>query len=174
MCVPLSLRICASICVASCCLSSLNAMSQLFPLYFASFASSHHFKVHTRLSQNVNFVPCLSGAMTQPFVANASAVLCYPAYPTSNSSGNNVAAHITNTLESTEAPVLKFNQVVKTQDHAMSELSKQSSDALEMFSQVSHEPCSFQYTPGYSSVQNSNKCLGDVPRCWRAQFLAWP
>ena len=45
-----------------------------------------------------------------------------------------MAAHITNTLESAEAPVLKFNQVVKTKDHAMSELSKQSSDALEMFS----------------------------------------
>ena len=81
------------------------------------------------------FVLCLTGAMTQPIVANASAVLCDPANPTANNSGNNVAAHITNTLESAEAPVLKFNHIVKTQDHAISELSKQSSDALEMFSE---------------------------------------
>ena len=90
--------------------------------------------MHTCLKQNVNFVPCLSGAMTQPFVAKASAVLCDPANPASNGSGNYVAAHITNTLEFADAPIFKFNQVVKTQDHVMSELSKQSSDTLEIFS----------------------------------------
>ena len=94
-----------------------------------SLASAHRFKVHTRLRRNVNFVPCLR--------CHDSAVRCKRFCHTlcsSSSSGNNVAAHITNTLESAEAPVLKFNQIVKTQDHAMSELSKQSSDTLEMFS----------------------------------------
>ena len=109
MCVSLSLH---SMCVDLCrklLLVFPVCNVQLFPHYFASLANSHHFNVHTLLSQNVNFVPCLSGAMTQPFVANASAVLCDPAIPTSNSSGNSVAAHITNTLESAEAPVFKFN-----------------------------------------------------------------
>ena len=73
MCVSLFLR---SMCVDLC------RKVKLFPRYFASLASAHHFKVHTRLRQNVKFVPCLSGAMTQPFVANASAVLCDPANPT--------------------------------------------------------------------------------------------
>ena len=80
------------------------------PVFFTllvSLASAHRFKVHTRLRRNVNFVPCLSDAMTQPFVANASAVLCDPANPASNDSGKNVAAHITNTLEFAEAPVFK-------------------------------------------------------------------
>ena len=102
-------------------------MSGLFPHCFASLASAHHLQVHTRLKlQNEKFVPCLSGAMTQPFVANASAVFCDPANPasmqliTSDNSDHYVAANITNTLESAEAPVLKLNQVVKTQDHAMS------------------------------------------------------
>ena len=50
--------------------------------------------------------------MIQPFVANASAVLCDPANPasmqfiTSDNSDNYVAANITNTIEAAEVPVL--------------------------------------------------------------------
>ena len=150
--------VCPLICVARCCLFPCNcSKSGLFPHCFASLASAHHLQVNTRLKlQNVNFVPCLPGAMTQPFAANADNVLCIDvllpsAVPscvlrdvaspasmrsiTSDNSDNHVAANITNTLESAEAPVLKLHQVVKTQDHAMSELSRRSSDALEMVSE---------------------------------------
>ena len=92
--------VCASICVTSCCLFSLYATSSCFRVTLLT-ASSHHFRVHTHFSQNVIFVPCLSGAITQPFVANASSVLCDP---TSNSSGNFVAAHITNNWNPQKLP----------------------------------------------------------------------
>ena len=64
----------------------------------------------------------LSGDMTQPFVASAPAKLCDLASPASNGSGNNVAAHITNTLEFAEAPVLKFGrfQNMKPGSHYLS------------------------------------------------------
>ena len=90
-------------------------------------------------------VAITSGAMTQPFAANADNVLRIDvllpsAVPTCSDPANPAsmrsrAANITNTLESAEAPVSKFNQVVKTQVHAMSELGNQSSDALGMFSE---------------------------------------
>ena len=187
LCESLSLR---SMCVDLCrkVFFLVFAVNLVVPHCLASLASAHPLQVFTRLKlQNVKFAFGLPGAMTQPFVANAdnvvcidvlppsvvpSCVLCDPANPasvqfiTSDNSDNYVTANITNTLESAEAPVLKLNQVVKTQDHAMSELSRQSSDALEMFFRVSHEPCISQYKLGYSSVQNSNKCLEDVPRCW--------
>ena len=105
--------------------------------------------------------------MTQPFVASASAVFCDPANPVSDGSGNNVAAHIKNTSEFAEAPVLKFNQVVTMQDHVMSELGKQSSDTLEIFSKyLTNLAASSTHL---DTVQSKN-----VPRCWCAQFLAWP
>ena len=78
----------------------------------------------------------LSGAMTQPFVASAPAKLCDLASPVSNGSGNNVAAHITNTLEFAGAPVLKFNQVVNTHVRAQQAIVGYARDVL----QVSHEP----------------------------------
>ena len=121
MCVSLSLR---SMCV-DLCRKLLHVFPvcnvKLFPHCFASLANAHHFQVHTRLRQNAHLVPCLSGAMTQPIVAKASAVLCDPANPTMWQ-----PIHLQSTLRIRQKlPNLK----------AMFELSKQSSDALEMFSE---------------------------------------
>ena len=107
---------------------------KLFPHCFASLVSAHHSKcTHVCGRMQILFFVCQvpnSADCCKRFCR-----MCDPANPTANSSGNNMAHHITNTLESAEAPVSKFNQAAKTQDHAMYELSKQSWDALGLFSE---------------------------------------
>ena len=59
----------------------------------------------------------------------------------SDNSDGQLAANIMDRLESAEAPVMKSSQVVKKKDHTVSELSRQSSDALEKVSEhLTHLP----------------------------------
>ena len=67
-----------------------------------------------------------------------------------------MADHITNTLESAEAPVSKFSQVVKTQDHVMSEFSKQWSDALGVFSEFLTNFAAYKCSDFAQKFQNMN------------------